>query len=100
MALIECEECEHSVSDAAVSCPSCGNPINPPELHLHPRWSPGVAAVLSLIIPGTGQLYKGQILNGFAWFLCVGVGYLLFFVPGVFLHLCCILGAASGDPRS
>lgn len=28
MALISCSECEKQVSDKAVSCPNCGNPIN------------------------------------------------------------------------
>ena len=27
MALIECDECGKDVSDKAVSCPNCGNPI-------------------------------------------------------------------------
>lgn len=60
-----------------------------------PSWSPGVAAVLSLFIPGLGQMYKGQILNGVVWFIAVLTGY-AFVVPGLALHLCCVLGAASG----
>ena len=28
MALISCPECEHSISDKAYSCPSCGYPMN------------------------------------------------------------------------
>jgi len=28
MALIKCSECGKEVSDNAISCPSCGNPIN------------------------------------------------------------------------
>ena len=62
------------------------------------RWSPGLAAVLSFFVPGLGQLYKGQILNGIAWFLFVGMGYLALVLPGLVLHLFCILGAASGNP--
>jgi hypothetical protein len=54
------------------------------------KWSPGVAALLSLLIPGAGQMYKGQGVNGLT-------GYLLI-VPGLILHICCIFGAASGDP--
>lgn len=27
MALIKCSECQKEVSDQAVSCPNCGNPI-------------------------------------------------------------------------
>jgi TM2 domain-containing membrane protein YozV len=57
-----------------------------------------VAAVLSLVIPGAGQMYKGQVLNGLVWLLLVAVGYALFIVPGIVLHLCCIFGASMGNP--
>ena len=63
------------------------------------RWNPGVAAMLSLLIPGMGQMYKGQVVNGLAWLVVVVVGYVLFIVPGLILHACCILGAATGNPR-
>jgi len=59
-------------------------------------WSPGTAAVLSLVIPGAGQMYKGQVFNGLFWLLCVVIGYFMFIVPGVILHIFCIVGAASG----
>jgi len=62
------------------------------------RWSRGLAFVLSLLIPGLGQLYKGQLINAVVWFLVVGVGYVALVIPGVVLHLCCAIGAASGDP--
>ena len=62
------------------------------------RWSPGLAALLSFFVPGLGQFYKGQILNGIVWFLFVGLGYLALVLPGLVLHFCCILGAASGNP--
>lgn len=62
------------------------------------QWSPGVAAVLSLVIPGAGQMYKGQVFNGLFWLFIVVVGYLAFIIPGVVLHLLCIIGAGSGRP--
>lgn len=62
------------------------------------RFSPLVAALLSFIIPGLGQLYKGQPINGFVWFVIVIIGYVAFIVPGIVLHLCCIAGAAMGNP--
>jgi hypothetical protein len=65
---------------------------------MHPRWSPGVAMVLSFLIPGLGQMYKGQAINGAVWFVAVVVGYLAFVIPGLVLHLCCIVGAGTGDP--
>lgn len=61
-------------------------------------WSPGVAAVLSLIIPGAGQMYKGEIGKGFLYLIITVIGYALFVIPGLILHLLCIIGAAQGNP--
>jgi TM2 domain-containing membrane protein YozV len=63
-----------------------------------PRWNPGVAAMLSFFIPGLGQMYKGQVINGMVWFVAVVVGYLAFIIPGFVLHIFCIIGASLGDP--
>jgi TM2 domain-containing membrane protein YozV len=43
---------------------------------------PGLAAVLSVIVPGVGQLYNGRILAGILWLiitpgLWIGTGGLL-----------------------
>lgn len=69
--------------------------INQPPVQ---RWSPGLAAVLSFFVPGLGQLYKGQILNGIVWFFLVGMGYVALILPGLVLHFFCVLGALSGNP--
>ena len=52
---------------------------------------PGLAAVLSLIIPGVGQSYNGHILPGLLWFiitpgLWIGTG-------GVLGWICHIISA-------
>ena len=39
--------------------------------------SPGVAAVLSLIIPGVGQIYNGDFLRGIFW-LIITPGFWVF----------------------
>jgi hypothetical protein len=77
--------------------PASGNVvvINQPPVRL---WSPGLAAVLSFFMPGLGQLYKGQIINGIIWFLFVCMGYAALVVPGLILHFFCVLGALSGNP--
>jgi len=62
------------------------------------RWSPGVAALLSFIIPGAGQMYKGVVGEGILWFIFTIIGYILFIIPGLILHLICILTAVNGDP--
>jgi hypothetical protein len=61
-------------------------------------WSPGLAAVLSFFVPGLGQLYKGQFINGIVWFVFVGMGYVALILPGLILHFFCVLGALSGNP--
>lgn len=74
-------------------------------------WNPGIAAVLSLFIPGAGQMYKGRVGAGIGWFILVAVGYviaatlvslfgLFAFLVGIFLHLCCVVSASRGDPTA
>src|SRR5262249_40555388 len=62
------------------------------------RASPVLAATLSLVIPGAGQLYTGNVLSPFLWFVAVPAGYGLI-LPGIFLHLFCIAAAASSAHR-
>jgi TM2 domain-containing membrane protein YozV len=60
--------------------------------------NPGLAAVFSLFIPGAGQLYTGRIVAALLWFLVVTAGYALI-LPGLVLHLFCIVSAASSAHR-
>ncbi len=62
-------------------------------------YSPAAAAALSLFLPGVGQIYSGRVPQGVGWMLATGLGYLLFLVPGLILHICCIVNAAAGPPR-
>ena len=66
----------------------------------HRKWNRRLAMLLSLVLPGLGQVYKGQMINGLAWFVATIVGYLAFIVPGLLLHILCILGAGRGDPHT
>ena len=61
--------------------------------------SPALAAVLSLIVPGAGQLYTGNVATAVLWFVLVTLGYTLV-LPGLFLHLFCIATAASSGWKS
>lgn len=60
--------------------------------------NPGLAAVASLFIPGAGQLYTGRPVAALLWFLVVTAGYALI-LPGLVLHLFCIVSAASSAHR-
>lgn len=62
------------------------------------RWSPGIAAVLSFLLPGLGQLDKGQIVRGLLLMIFVGLGYLLIF-PGLAVQHGAIVDANSTDPN-
>lgn len=103
MPLITCPDCGNEVSDRAPTCPHCGGPIAAPASVVRApqaQWSPGVAAVLSLVIPGAGQMYKGQVGAGFAWLLGTAFAYLLLIVPGIIVHIICVVNAASGSPNT
>lgn len=96
-----CPYCAETVHSEAKKCKHCGEFLDP-KLRTknaqgsRPAFSAGVAALLSLIIPGAGQMYKGQVINGLMWFCVTAIGYAAFIAPGLFFHFCCILGAASG----
>lgn len=47
---------------------------------------PGIAAVLSVLIPGLGHLYSGRLAAGAVWFLAAAFGYWAILVPGFLIH--------------
>jgi TM2 domain-containing membrane protein YozV len=57
---------------------------------------PGVAAVLSVLIPGLGQLYTGRLLASVLWFLATGIAYWAVLLPGFLVHALCIWSAYHG----
>ena len=104
----KCPFCAEEVKAEAKKCKHCGELLDEEMRQEHAKktavqnqkWSPGVAAVLSLVIPGAGQMYKGQVGNGLVWLICTVLGYMFFILPGLVIHICCIVGAASGDPTT
>ena len=57
------------------------------------EFSPGVAVFLSFLMPGLGQMYRGKVAEGCIWLILTIIGY-VFVVPGIILHLICIMKAA------
>ncbi len=55
--------------------------------------SPGIAAVLSVLIPGLGQVYAGRVIAGGIWFLATALGYSAVLVPGFLIHAFCVFSA-------
>lgn len=108
-----CGYCGGRIKPWASKCPHCREYLDDDLARERrsardPKANTGVAAVLSFLIPGLGQIYKGQVLSGLVWFFviqslyvasvltlmcCIGfVG-----IPVVImLHLICIFDAASG----
>jgi hypothetical protein len=59
--------------------------------------SNGVAAILTLFIPGAGHMYKERVGEGLAWLVFVVIGYMFMVVPGFILHMICIFSAISSS---
>jgi TM2 domain-containing membrane protein YozV len=61
--------------------------------------SPGIAAVLSVVLPGLGQVYAGELIPGLIWFLAVGFSYWAVIIPGFIVHGLCIYSAYRAAKR-
>lgn len=102
-----CLYCAETVNIDAKKCKHCGEILDielrvqrehqNKQQPLQPKWSSGTATLLSFIIPGAGQMYKGKVGAGIAWLIFTTVGYGLLIVPGVILHIICIVKASSGN---
>ena len=58
-----------------------------------------VYAVLSFLWPGLGQLCKGEVGQGILWMLATFIGYVCLIIPGIVLHLMCIVDATKPVKR-
>jgi hypothetical protein len=54
---------------------------------------PALAAILSFIVPGLGQLYCLRVGSFFAWLLTSILAYVVFFPLGLVLHVLAIVNA-------
>lgn len=51
------------------------------------------AALISLLIPGAGQMYNDKIIQGMVWLVATVAGYAFMVIPGLVIHAFCIFDA-------
>ena len=56
------------------------------------------AALLSFFVPGLGLMCSGRVPAGLLWMMFTCLGYVCFIVPGIVLHILCVINAAR-QPR-
>jgi len=70
-----------------------------PDVIVRREPAPGIAAVLSVLIPGLGQVYNGHLLAGALWFLGTATAYSAVLLPGFLVHAACVYCAYRGADR-
>lgn len=100
----KCPFCAEEILAAAKKCKHCKEILDDGireqkkvQFVYQQQSNPGVAAVLSFFIPGLGQMYRGQIMEGIFWLIFVVIGYALFILPGLILHIFCIVKAYNSE---
>ena len=72
-----CSNCGEEIDIDAEICPKCGVRVKAPTVG---EKNPGLAAVLSFLIVGLGQIYNGQIGKGIVLIICYVISILLVFI--------------------
>jgi TM2 domain-containing membrane protein YozV len=77
-----CPECGAGLPDElAEKCPLCG------ALTIRKEKSPGIAALLSLIFAGSGQIYNAELAKGILILAGTLLGLLVFLIPGIIVWI-------------
>jgi TM2 domain-containing membrane protein YozV len=86
MAQNYCPTCgaELQYKDAEI-CPACGVRIRPPEPEK--KKEPLLAAILSFIFAGSGQVYNGELGKGILVLVGTVIGAVIFLIPGIIVWI-------------
>ena len=100
MPLTTCFSCGLVFSHIEPSCPHCarrtkGGVLRVPESVYDSLGHRRMARVASLVIPGTGQIYRCKHVEGLVWFAATVAGYFTHPLLGVAIHAACTWHAGS-----
>jgi hypothetical protein len=107
----KCKHCHEYLDDALREIQNLKQPGGmhhpPPQTALAPQPTPQPvqiqqwtntnatqAALLSFFVPGLGQMCSGRVPAGLLWMMFTCLGYVCFIVPGIVLHILCVINAA------
>ncbi|MEL4304672.1 zinc-ribbon domain-containing protein [Methanococcoides sp. LMO-2] len=80
-----CSNCGAEIDENAVICPKCEVPDDTQYPASRSAKNPGLAAVLSVLFSGLGQVYNGELVKGIAILLGTVVGWFVFIMPGLII---------------
>jgi len=97
-----CKFCRSNIDALAMKCPKCQEWLT--AKREQQPFNPGIAVLLSILIPGAGMLYRGKVLDGIVWLVLVfGVYWFVMnavaaSIPllalALLLHVVCIIRSA------
>jgi hypothetical protein len=94
-----CDACERRISaPPIIRYEKRSSDRRPRRWRVPRRYVHLIAALLSLVLPGAGQVYKGRNVAGALWFVGVAACYWLVGLPALLVHLMCVVFAGSAAP--
>jgi len=91
-----CPTCGKTLQyENAEICPNCGVRVQGQSALINGEKSPGIAALLSFVFTGLGQVYNGDFKRGVLFLVGTLIGLCFFVIPGVIIWLYGIYDAYS-----